>query len=148
MVFQYCIDQGCPHVMAFQNEPLFTQDETKGIMLLISRSILFDQQNHIFHEANNLLDCVGLQIGNGSINFFILLNVSIILNCMGSRVITRSVQSRIPWYRIHFSMHFPGSDVNGWPMRVVMAWVHSGDKGFSWDGMHSGLSGTRGAKDA
>ena len=45
-------------------------------------------------------------------------------------------------------MHFPGSDVNGWPMRMVMAWIPSGDKGFSWDGMFSGLAGTRVAEAA
>ena len=45
-------------------------------------------------------------------------------------------------------MHFSASDVNGWPMRIVMACIHSGDRGLSWDGMLSGLSGTRGADDA
>ena len=45
-------------------------------------------------------------------------------------------------------MHFPGSDVNGWPMRMVMACIHPGDRRLSWDGMVSGLSGTRGAEDA
>ena len=45
-------------------------------------------------------------------------------------------------------MHFPGSDVNEWPMRMVMACIHPGDRGLSWDGMISGLSGTRGHEDA
>ena len=119
MVFQSCIDQGCPCVMNCQIGPLFIQD--KKIILLISRSILFDEQHHIFPEADKLLDSISLEIGNGSISFIIFLKMSIILNCTGSHVITRSVQSRISWYRIHFWMHFPGSDVNGWPMRMVMA---------------------------
>ena len=80
MIYQYCIDQGCPHVMNCQIEPLFTQDKIKGIILLISRSILTDEQNHIIPEANQLLDCVGLEIGDGSIRFFIFLKVSILFN--------------------------------------------------------------------
>ena len=83
MIFQYCIDKGCPHVMSCQIESLFTQAKVNGIILLISRSILTDEQNHIIPEANQLLDCVGLEIGDGSIRFFILLKVSIIFKLYG-----------------------------------------------------------------
>ena len=44
-------------------------------------------------------------------------------------------------------MHFPGSDVNGWPMRMVMACIHPGHRRLSWDGMLTGLSGTVGSVD-
>ena len=53
------------------------------IIILISRSVLTDEQSHIFPEALNLLDCVGLQMGNASICFFILLKVSFIFKLYG-----------------------------------------------------------------
>ena len=83
MIFQCCIDQGYPHIMNCQIEPLLTQDKIKGIILLISRSILTDEQNHIIPDANQLLDCVGLEIDDGSIRFFILLKVPIITKLYG-----------------------------------------------------------------
>ena len=41
-IFQHFIDQSCLHVNSCQFEQLFTQDEMKEIILLISRSILTD----------------------------------------------------------------------------------------------------------
>ena len=42
-------------------------------------------------------------------------------------------------------MHFPDSDDNGWPMMVVMALVHSGDRMLPSDGILSGTGGAGGA---
>ena len=44
---QDLIDQCCLHVNSFQFEQLFTQDEMKGIIILTSKSILADDQNHV-----------------------------------------------------------------------------------------------------
>ena len=41
-------------------------------------------------------------------------------------------------------MHFLASDDNGWPMMVVMACVHSGDRMFPLDGILSGIGGAGG----
>ena len=76
MIFKYFTDQGFPHVMSCQFEPMFTQDKIKDIILLISRSILTDEQIHVIPEANKLLDRVGLEIANGSVSFYIPLMMS------------------------------------------------------------------------
>ena len=44
--------------------------EIRGIVLLISRPLLTHELNHVVSEANQLLDCVGLEIGDNSIRFF------------------------------------------------------------------------------
>ena len=55
--------------MGCQVEPLFTQYEIKGIVVLISRPLPTDELNHVVSETNQLLDCVGLETGDGSISF-------------------------------------------------------------------------------
>ena len=57
MIFQSCIDQGCPHAMGCQIEPLIIQDKIQDITLLISRAFPFNEQNHVVPDADKLLDC-------------------------------------------------------------------------------------------
>ena len=63
--------------MDCQIEPLFIQYEVMWTVPLVYRSTLFDEMNHVVHEAGNLLDSVGLEMGNVSIRIFIVLAVSV-----------------------------------------------------------------------
>ena len=82
-ISQHFIDQYCLHVNSFQFEQLFTLDGMEGIVILTSRSILTDEQNHVYLKAHQLLDCVGLEIENGSICLFIPLTVFIVFKLCG-----------------------------------------------------------------
>ena len=44
----HCIDLRCLHVKSCQFDQLFTQDQMKEIILLISWYILTDEQSHIY----------------------------------------------------------------------------------------------------
>ena len=69
--------------MGSQVEPVVTLYEIKGIVLLISRLLLTDELNHVVSEANQLLDCVGLEIGDGSISFFLFWKMSVLFKLYG-----------------------------------------------------------------
>ena len=73
MVFHSCIDQGCPHVMCCQIEPLIILKKILGIALLINRFSLLDEQIHIVPEADETLDCAAWEIYNRPITTYIFL---------------------------------------------------------------------------
>ena len=73
MIFQSCIDQGCPHVMDCQIEPLIIQDKIQDITFLISRSFLLDQLVYVIQEPDEILDCAAWEIDNRPITFYIFL---------------------------------------------------------------------------
>ena len=77
MILQFLIDQGTLHVMSCQLEHLVTLDEIQWIMLLSIRSILPDEQTHVFHKASKFPDCVALEIGKRSIRVLLHLQVYI-----------------------------------------------------------------------
>ena len=69
--------------MVCQVEPLFIQYEIKCIVLLICRPLLTDELNHAVDETNQLLDCVGLEICDGTIRIIIFLETSVLSNLYG-----------------------------------------------------------------